>query len=452
MSSATTHHEPSRGPIAVLAIGAVFALALLTEVPYVNGPEYSRWLYRTLPLDRAFALFAGPLILYAYLLHRYVLTRAAWSARHARFIVGGLVVCSIMFQYASLHVDKRGRNLLTEIVTNQGATGYFSNAAEISDARAFLQGFASAKLHTHSKTHPPGPILFYYGFIQLVGIERAPWLAGICIGLLASLGVAVLYGFTRLWAEAGSARVVPCFVYCLCPALIGFFPEFDQVYPIVAMAMMLTWERALHQPRFGVWLGLTLFVASFTAYNLVTFGAFMAPYTVWWLHRRSWQRQDLVRCASAAAIALATALAVHVLLWAATSYHAIDSFRSALHAQAHFSRHNRRPYEAVIFSDPVDFFLGGGLVTLPLMLLYLRSQPEHTSRSLTVIAILALAIVNFSGLLRCETARVWLFLQPLAAVPAGLELARWNDRDRALALGLLALIVIVVRCKLRFIL
>jgi hypothetical protein len=241
-------------------------------------------------------------------------------------------------------------------------------------------------------------------------------------------------------------------VYCLCPALIGFFPEFDQVYPIVAMFMMLTWDHALRQPRHGVWLGLTLFVASFMAYNLITFGAFMAPYTVWWLHRRSWQRQDLVRCASAAMIALATTLAVHLLLWAATSYHAIDSFRSALHAQAYFSRYNRRPYEAVIFSDPVDFFLGGGMITLPLMLLYLRGQPDSTARSLTLLALLALAIVNFSGLLRCETARVWLFLQPLAAVPAGLELARWQDKDRALALALLALIMIVVRCKLRLIL
>lgn len=455
MNSATTEPKTSPGPIVVLAVGALFALALLTEVPYVNGPEYSRWRYRSFPLDRACAVFAGPLIVYAYLLRRYVLvTRTAWSASHARFIVGGLVACSIMFQYASLHVDKRGRDLLPEIVTHPGATGYFSNAAEISDVRTFLEGFAHAKLHTHSKTHPPGPILYYYGFIQAFGPERAPWVAGTCIGVLASLGVAVLYAFAGLWSPNGSARVVPCFVYCLCPALIGFLPEFDQVYPIVSMTMMLTWARALQQPRAGVWLGLTLFVASFMAYNLITFGAFMALYTLWWLYRRSWQRQDLMRCLGAALIALGTASAVHLLLWAATSFHAIDSFRSALAAQAHFSRHNRRPYGAVIFSDPVDYFLGGGMVTLPLMLLHLRSRSEATgsSRSMTVIALLALAAVDLSGLLRCETARVWLFLQPLAAVPAGLELARWNAHDRGLALGMLALIAIVIRCKLRFIL
>jgi hypothetical protein len=54
--------------------------------------------------------------------------------------------------------------------------------------------------------------------------------------------------------------------------------------------------------------------------------------------------------------------------------------------------------------------------------------------------------------LRCETARVWLFLQPLAVVPAGLELAQWDGHDRALVLGLMALILIVIRCKLRFVL
>jgi hypothetical protein len=355
----------------------------------------------------------------------------------------------MLLQYASLHVDKRGRSLLAQSVQDPGVTGYYSNAAEITDVRAFLDGFANAKLHTHSKTHPAGPILYYYGLIRAFGAENAAWVGGLLIGVIASFGVAMVYVFAGLWTTAGSARVMPCFVFALSPALIGFLPELDQVYPIIALTMIVTWARALAGPRAGVWLGLALFIASLMAYNLVATGAFMAPYTLWWLHQRRWQRQDMLRVLLAAAVALATFVAAHLLLWAATSYHPIDSFRSSLSAQAHFSRHNRRPYGSVIWTDPFDFFLGGGLITLPLLLLHLRRQPE---RALTWLALFAIVAVDLTGLLRCETARVWLFLQPLVVVPAGLELARWEPHTRALTLGLLALILIVVRCKLRFVL
>jgi hypothetical protein len=50
-----------------------------------------------------------------------------------------------------------------------------------------------------------------------------------------------------------------------------------------------------------------------------------------------------------------------------------------------------------------------------------------------VTALAALAapiIVALTGLLAAETARVWIFLMPLVAFPAALELARWRLRER----------------------
>ena len=44
------------------------------------------------------------------------------------------------------------------------------------------------------------------------------------------------------------------------------------------------------------------------------------------------------------------------------------------------------------------------------------------------------------GILQAETARVWAFMLPLAMVPIGLELTRWNWRGRLILYGCLGLL------------
>jgi hypothetical protein len=164
-----------------------------------------------------------------------------------------------------------------------------------------------------------------------------------------------------------------------------------------------------------------------------------------------WSRDLGRRIATAAAIALAVALACHVVLWLTTSFHAIDSLRDALATQDRFAAKLARPYWSCVFWDLYDFLLANGLMTLPLVTLLLLQRPEPRVRALTAAALLAILVVDFTGLLRCEAARVWLFLQPLILVPAGLALARFAAPERAFILALQAVILIALRCKMAFI-
>ena len=68
----------------------------------------------------------------------------------------------------------------------------------------------------------------------------------------------------------------------------------------------------------------------------------------------------------------------------------------------------------------------------------------------TLAGLASLLIIDASGLIRCEAARVWLFLQPLAIVPAGLTLAGFKPSERGIILGVSALILIAIVCKLIF--
>lgn len=448
--------ETSRGLGLVLATGVLFGLGLVAQVAHLNGPAYSRWIWRALPFDRAFVLFAGPLIFYAYLLRQWA-AKTSPSRACAAWLIAGLVFCAIAFQFASLMIDQRGIALLIKIVKHKGATSYYADALQIQDLRTWLAGFHQAELLYHSETHPPGPIVYYYAFIRLFGEARAPVISGAAIGVIAALGIAAVYRFGALWTEDRYARLGACFFYALLPCLIHFFPEFDQIYPIVAIAMILTWVRALDRVLVAAWLGLAMFVASFMAYNLVVIGAFMAPYTLLHLQRQRWQRAAIVRCLAAAALAFAVFFAVHIALWAFTSYEAIASFHASLDSQRHFASHLDRPWASVILTDPYDFFLGSGLMSLPILVLSVfpraaESDAIKVDRAITWLAIVAIAIVDLSGLLRCETARVWLFLQPLVAVPVGIQLARWTPVDRSFVFALQALIVIILRCKMQLVL
>lgn len=447
--------EPSRGLGVVLLFGALFVLAILSQVPHFNGPDYWVWPWKSLALDRTIANFAAPFVFLVYLLRKWSASPEL-TARRAGWLVTGLVACSMMFQYGGFHADKRGRRLLQEIVENTAITSYYTDATHIEDLGTWLPNFANLELEHHSETHPPGPILFWFACVKLFGQHDARLAGAYLIGLLASLGTAMLYFFGSLWTTDRSARIGPCFLYALLPSIIVFFPELDTAYPIGSMALLFFWHKALDQRRAAIWLGLTLFGVSLMAYNFVTLGAAMLLYAALRLHREHWQRDAFKRYAIAAVLALAVALTAHVLLWAATSYHAIDSLRASLAIQEHFAEVYPRPWEYCIFWDIYDFLLGSGMLTLPLIALSLRradplANPVPIDRGMTVVALAAILIVDLTGLLRCEAARVWLFMQPLIIIPAGLQLARFGMVDRGLVLALQAIIAIVLRCKLAFI-
>ena len=71
-----------------------------------------------------------------------------------------------------------------------------------------------------------------------------------------------------------------------------------------------------------------------------------------------------------------------------------------------------------------------------------RWDGRGTDRALTLIALATVLTLDLSGLLRGETARVWLFAQPLLVVPVAIELTqapwRWKLSIFALQWWILA--------------
>jgi hypothetical protein len=332
------------------------------------------------------------------------------------------------------------------------------DAARIQDFATWLHDFDHASLGSHSSTHPPGPIVFYYLFFQL--FDSGALIGGCLVGFLGSLGVLVTYKFAGLWTDDHYTRLIASAFYALLPATTLFFPEMDQVYPILSMLLILYWCRSLDSkqriPPESLYLGAILFLSTFFAYNLLTVGAFLAYYGLYWAWQRGWTISSSIALLINSGIAAGVCAGAYLALWLATGFNPIASFH---HVRAYLATdpwYLNRPYLRSALFDPYDFFLGAGILALPLLMFQLYRvlrdfDPTRKEVALTLIGLATILTIDLTGTLRGEAARVWLFLQPLVVVPVAMELYRFRWRWRIAIFSMQWVIVACVKARMFFI-
>lgn len=359
-------------------------------------------------MDQGLAAFAGPLLLLGIL--AWLWSRAS-SPSAAGAIAFGLVVCEMLFQWARLQREPGGWTWLGTALRSRAATSEYT-----------------------------GP-QFYGLLMQHV---PSPALGGALIGVVASFGVLVAYHFAALWTSDPARRLGAAFAYALMPGLVLALPSLEQLYPILTMLGLLLWHRAIDHPLAAIAAGLLAFVATLLAYQLALLAIPLAFYALCVLRARGWDFEVRRAIFIAAAIALATWLAANFSLAATTSFHPLDSFTAALH-----QRLARCPYGMSLLHNLLGLAIGGGILVVPLLAIHF-ARDDSRETVITFGCLVSLAMIVLAGLIRCEPARVWLFLQPLAIVPAGLTLARFKPAARGLVLGLSALLSIAIVCEPMF--
>lgn len=387
------------------------------------GQPYPEWSWRNLSIVKTAALLFPALALIIWVLWRIenVSSKAAICLSLCL-----LALSSALLQSLGMLADYRGLRLVQDIVLSPAATSYFTDATTIQHPLDWLGHFDTATLGKHSSTHPPGPILFYYLFLKLFGLTKGALIGGCVVGLLGSAGVFVIYNFAGLWTPDCGARVTASALYALLPAMTLYFPEFDQIYPILVMLVILCWVHTLGAPsgdhRWTVCVGVIIFISTLFAYNLLAAGAFLTYYGIYWLRSRKWSRRACSRLVLTAGIAMATCGVLYAALWAVSGYNPFASFHHALVNQHFLAARLHRPYKTFVFLDLYGFLLGAGIIALPILLVKLQAplRMTHSDRAelvLTFIGLATIITVDLSGMLRGETSRVWLFLQPLLIVP-----------------------------------
>jgi len=444
----------------ILAIGLAFGLGVIYEWGPLNGlASITKWGW---PWQDLGTIQMGLALLAPFLLIVLVL----WNSDRATlrvpiwFWIGALTLAHFCLQLFSVLADPRGAERILQIVSSSDATSYFTDALNIHNLREWISNFHHASLTGHSKSHPAGPILFYWVFATLFGKDAGAFLGGIAVGLIASFGVLVMYQFAGLWAQDRRVRIVASAFYSLIPSFTVFFPEFDQIYPIFSMLVIFSFVRALNTTSrwyvYALGMGVTVFLATFFAYNLLTIGVFPVYYGIYWIWRERGDRAAIANMLRIAAAALTAAISLYILLWAAAGYNAPAALGHALRFMRGANESLGRPYKTSVLADLYDLVLGAGIIAVPILVFHLRKVRDHfqvdrEQTALTLIGLATILTVDLSGLLRGETARIWMFLQPMLVVPVALELARLRWSWRLSILSLQWWLLVLIKAKMSFI-
>lgn len=420
--------------VGVLVAAGVIAMLLIGHVPGINGPWYWQWPWRRLDASRVLlpmALAFAPFLLAQILYARGRLGHAGALA--------GVALTTLLLEAVSIGVQGPHFNLMriALVVENPIITSYFTDALGFTGLADWLGSYPDRmrEFHLHSINKPPGPILYYASFLQWLEPRPAAFFGGVVVGVLAAACGPATFVLTRqLGAPADSAFHAASYA-ALCPGLVLFFPEFDQVYPLLCVALLATWILALERDR-GRWstcFGAVLAGVAFTSYGLLVLGAFALGYTVLFCARDPNRPARVFVAVRHAAIGLGTMACAYAVLHALTGFDPFTTLVTAMENQARHAATLGRPWPVTVPFDLLDFALGTGWLSFLLIGLGLARMRGRAPRQLDWVVLLCLGqvlLVALAGLIPTETSRVWLFMLPLFMLPVGLELSRWGFGGR----------------------
>jgi hypothetical protein len=430
----------------------------LAHTPGINGPYYWKWGYH----DGPFAAYAA--LALAALGFVYWILSQPDSQQNARrgVIAATLLHLFLTFSYVGFAPDSF-RNIAGR-VEHPDINSYHSEAQRVDDVGQWLATFPerAPSFLLHAKTHPPGPILYYVFLNRVFGTHSGALIGGISLGLLGALAIPLLYLLVREISGSARAGLVASTLWAILPGPILMLTSFDAVFPAVTLAMVWLWRQALSARALlristaaGA-CGFLMFGALLFAHNILVLGAWFSLSTglaVFFEATGEGRRNALIAAASGIGIASAAVLAGFALLFALTGYNHIAALRAAIEMQETLSMQLHRPYNYTVVWDLYDFFLAAGWVMFGLAVTFFGGWRSYSRgiRGFAIAAIGTLLIVDLSGLLAAEAARVWLFLQPFTVALAAVELSRRSEAVQVAACGIVLFALAAIRASMNFI-
>jgi hypothetical protein len=428
---------------------------LLAKAPGLNGTPYWPWRYIDAPAA-PFLAIAGVAFAGAYAAaERFRATSAA------RLPLVGLALIHVALIFAFAAMTDQGLAVVGERVRHPDITSYHTEAARLDDLSDWLAHYDQRlpRMVGHTQTHPPGPVLYYVFWNRLFGPDAGADVGGLFLGLLAGLAIPLIYVAGTRAASEPQAGFAAALLWTPMPAAVMMLGSFDAVYPLFTLGLIALWIPAAWEGdlRAAAAFGGLLALALLFTHSFLVLGALFGEIGIARVIGSGDRRAAGVRLARASLAALAVCIGLFVLAKLFLGYDHLAALKVSLRIQEGLAKAWDRPWRLTVIWDVYDYFLASGWAPAALVALlcirWLRGGLADAERThwFGVAALATLAIVDVSGLLRAETARVWLFLQPLALIVAGVELSRWPPGWRAALVGALFFALAVIRARLIFI-
>lgn len=348
---------------------------------------------RTDPLDWQLAPAVAGAAVAVALLPRIVRT-LRWRAL--------VVTCSLAATaWAVLLAVSDGPSWLAEPLTHDSE--YLAVAEAVgTDPVGWLRGFTDnvADYPTHVAGHPPLPVLVFW-LPYALGLPILPTAAAICILVGSSAVAAVLITARQLVDEEWARSAAPYLV--LAPYVLTVATSADAMFLGVASwgIALFTLASARHSVALGVPTGLLLGAIPFLSYGLLSLGAVVLAVL---LLRPSWP----------AVLGVIAGAAVVFCAFTAAGFWWPDGV-AATHERWAAGQGSQRPYEYVVLANVAVF----ALITGPVAAAGLALARGRRLWLLVGSALLALAVLDLSGVTRLEVERIWLPFAPWVMLASG---------------------------------
>lgn len=384
------------------------------------------------------------------------------------------LVCMSVFP-----LTKQGFDELPLIIINPSYTGYFNDAAKVNDFLSFIGNYASRIPHLgiHSGTHPPGPILFFCYINWLM--EKAPFLAAstIKVGDFLHLNYSYLsdslvaYGLSPersiiatsiaaglLMPFISGLTVVPLYylgkehygrrigfyaaALCICvPSIIFFTPQMDQVFVFLAVSTVTTFYLGLKRKN-----GWYIFLAGviYSVGIFMSLGLLVLLSFIGFLMAKEAAENKLLVAKKKGVGGLATyfkfdikaaltfgftVVIFYAVLMSVFDFNIVRVLKAILVEQQAINVKLARTYSKWVFYNLYDFFTFFGI---PISFLFLKRIISNFSRlkeagigqvdMLLIPLLVTLVVLDISGVIRGEVARVWMLLMPFSVLVSAPEI------------------------------
>ena len=361
------------------------------------------------------------------------------------------------------------------VVVSDVSMGYYEQARQLHDVRSFLAGHVDRATNPRTpdrvRTHPPGPALFCHAVRSFllthpawataferilsdrlggpIGILIREAAGGFSPTLLSRLDAAIALLVALLLSTIWALIALPAFVIGATvfdrrvglilallavnlPSLLHFTPSIDGLGAVLALTFLCLWLLALREARWWLYgsAGAVAALMLMWSFGFLILGvvALSAAIPVW--HQGSPQQRQthwlgLGLCVGTFALAYGA-----LYLW--SGYNVLQALPSSLAAHRQVLATGGRSYWVWVPMNLYDFllFTGPALAVVGAAATYYgltRRQWPPLARGFVSGLLVAVALLLISGSTRGEVGRIWVFLMPLAALPAAQQLAELRE-------------------------
>lgn len=439
-----------------LAIFIIFNICVIFNViPYLRGPApYPpdwQWPYLFVnTLSRIWAPIMVFLIIYIYVKRRI---RNDWL-----FLVISVVLMYVL-QFSLLYFQRSGILVLIHRIINPDINGYFTAALAIQDPFRFITDFNKhvLSLPMHAKGHPPGGVLFFWLIIKSISglfipfVEhivpkhndiRVLWLglsnqqktaalvAAICIPFLSSLTLVPLYYAGKVWHGVKTARK-SIHLYMLIPSVLLFVPINDVFLPLFAITsffLLVLGIRKKTLPYYYV-SGLILTLGIYFSLSLLPLLLFFILCIVFeWFRDDSRCLYDLILPIGLVILSIITLPIILYITLRFDSLRMIQVLMSGLPV--------RRSYGVWVFYNIYDFLVFLGLPVVGVIVLGIkhfigqcRKREFRSNDTILISFIIMLVLLDLSGSVRGEVARIWIPYVPFIVLSSAYTLTNLGNKN-----------------------